>query len=129
MKIIKALRINPQTRMAFVGAGGKSSAMFKLARQYGKPIVVTASTHLMEEQLGSADWHCVVESPDDLAEFSNHDHAGVMLITGALGEDQRSAGLSSEILGELDKLTASFGFPMLIEADGSRQKPLKSPGA
>ncbi len=34
------------TSVAFVGAGGKTTAMFQLARELTPPVIVTTTTHL-----------------------------------------------------------------------------------
>jgi len=46
LKLFRALRADRSIRLALVGAGGKTTAMFQLARQLEPPVLVSASTHL-----------------------------------------------------------------------------------
>jgi molybdenum cofactor cytidylyltransferase len=122
MKLIQAFHPNQTTRMAFVGAGGKTSAIFRLAREMAGNVWVSASAHLAEEQLRLAHSHVVVGSEADI-----HSSEGVTVFTGPLGKDGRTEGLSFELLESLHRLAEDRQVPLLIEADGSRRKPLKAP--
>ena len=46
MNLAQALRLPPASSVAFVGAGGKSTALFQLARELNPPVIITATTHL-----------------------------------------------------------------------------------
>ena len=111
--------------VALVGAGGKTTALFKLARELPPPVIVTATTHLHVDQIKLADSHWNGEKLEDLASFQEN-LGGVMLITGAIDGD-RTTGLNDNIVSQLREICASHNLPLLIEADGSRQKPLKAP--
>ena len=126
MDLRKALRLAPDAQMAIVGAGGKTTAMFQIARAFGTPVVIAASTHLGVWQAKFADRHLIVTHPDDI-EGSTGQIEGVTLISGPAGEDDRLGGLDAEMLDALHRLARRLGFPLLIEADGARQKPLKAP--
>jgi molybdenum cofactor cytidylyltransferase len=55
--------------------------------------------------------------------------SGVSLVTGSLDpETQRYCGLTMGQLENLRQLAGYHALPLLIEADGSRQKALKAPG-
>ena len=125
LSLSRALRLKPFSRIAFVGSGGKTTALFLLARQI-KPVIVTASTHLSISQIKLADQHFVINSLEDCDQIEDHLPAGVILVTGPIMGD-RTAGLSAEIFSWLDKYCDRHSLPMLIEADGSRQRPLKAP--
>lgn len=140
MQISRALRldstqITPNARggktIAFVGAGGKTTAMFQLARELQSKnvnrkttIVITATTHLGVWQIPLADHHLVAETPEDIGGLSE----GVILITGPF-EAERTQPVNPDVLFWLREITQNKETPMLIEADGSRQKPLKAPDA
>ncbi|MBI3739423.1 MAG: putative selenium-dependent hydroxylase accessory protein YqeC [Chloroflexi bacterium] len=136
MFLSKALRISDNPCIAFVGAGGKTTAMFQLARELNgraeplesrrpeKPVLITATSHLGQWQIPLADYHVVARSPSDLDQLDFH---GVTLITGPIGNDERTEAVSQEVLSCLHADAKKRGIPLFIEADGSRQKPLKAP--
>jgi molybdenum cofactor cytidylyltransferase len=81
------------------------------------------------EQLALADHHFVVERETDLDPVLENLPVGVLLFTGPLGEDGRSAGLPGSLLERLHRYAGLYGLPLLIEADGSRRRPLKAPAS
>ena len=111
--------------VAFTGSGGKSTALFQLARQLPPPIMVTATTHLHIDQIKLADSHWIGEKPEDLANLEKNLH-GVMLVTGPVNED-RTTGSNNNTISWLRAVCKHHSVPLLIEADGSRQRPLKAP--
>lgn len=114
-------------RIAFAGSGGKTSALFQLARQLEPPVIVSATTHLHVDQVRLADSHRVAESPVDLDGLEEDLH-GVVLVTGPfVGEGKRTNGLEARTLDWLRELCERRALPLLLEADGSRRKPLKAP--
>lgn len=125
MNLYQALRLKPVSRIAFIGSGGKTTAMFQLARQWPAPVIVTATTHLATDQLKLADQHFVVTSPADVREASLG--PGVCLFTGPNGENDRTRGVDDRTLAEIRAVAEALNCPLLIEADGSRQRPLKAP--
>jgi molybdenum cofactor cytidylyltransferase len=126
MNLARALRTSREARVAFAGAGGKTTALFQLARSVEPPVVVTCSTHIGTWQAELADRHLVITRPDDIERFTGQIE-GVTLITGPEGEEQRLQGLDADTLSVVNDLAGQLGFPVLVEADGSRQKPLKAP--
>jgi molybdenum cofactor cytidylyltransferase len=112
--------------IAFVGAGGKTTAMFQLARQLPPPVIVTATTHLGDWQIPLADRHIIAASPAPL-EAIEHGLSGVILVTGEIEED-RTKPVDNKVLLWLREFCGYHSLPLLVEADGSRQKPLKAPG-
>jgi molybdenum cofactor cytidylyltransferase len=129
MNLASALRL-PQLgnrRLAFVGAGGKTTAMFQLSHELA-PALATASTHLGVWQLGAADRHIVWPEDEPLPDIEAWIGSGVTLITSAdkAGTD-RLKGLSPSQLMKIDALAGYHDIPVFIEADGSRQRSLKAP--
>ena len=108
--------------VAFVGAGGKSTALFQLARQLSPPVVVSATTHLGVWQIPLADKHYILREKKDIQVLPN----GVTLVTDEVKGD-RASGLDSESILWLHEVCKGISVPLLIEADGSRQKPFKAP--
>ena len=109
--------------ISLVGAGGKTSTMYQLAREcreMGKRVIVTTSTHIA----------CPGEYPvmviRKASELEPMREAGTMpgILVAAgemIGERQKLVGMP---VSELRKLSA-YCDVLLIEADGSRRLPLK----
>ena len=136
MRMLDALRLETPPRLAFVGAGGKSTALFKLARQLlttplpdsgGNTVLLTATTHLATSQLSWADHHFTLQSVEDLPHMEVNLPDGVLLFTGPEVESERTAGLPPEIIDQIYHLAQGRRLPLLVEADGSRRCPLKAP--
>lgn len=114
--------------LALVGAGGKTSAMFRLARAYSEPVFVAASAHLSVEQTYLAERCYVIERVEDLPVFEGGIPAGISLFCGSeIPEKHRVRGLDPISLERLRDLSGYHAVPLLIEADGSRGLPLKAP--
>lgn len=129
MQLAAALRLTQSPCLALVGAGGKTTALFTLARQLPPPVFITTTTHLAIAQLGLADRHYPLETSADLSALEPDSLEGVIVFTGLEAENSRVSGPGGESLEGLRSLTESRHIPLLIEADGSRQKPLKAPAA
>lgn len=141
MNLLRALRLVPVTEspagaghfvIALVGAGGKTTALFQLARQlqspianHQSPIIATATSHLGAWQIPLADRHLIAKSAHDLDSLPAN---GLTLVTGQL-EGERTCPLASELIKRLHEICRAQNWPLLIEADGSRQLPLKAPTA
>lgn len=141
MHIAHALRLDSPSAshqtVSLVGAGGKSTALFQLARQlqasmpFGRAAIkrklqiVTATTHLGVWQIPLADHHIIA---NDLNDLKNIPHEGIILITGEI-KNNRTKPVSDTILYWLREYSIQHNIPLLIEADGSRQKPLKAPAS
>ena len=55
--IDRALRAETHFCIAFIGAGGKTTTLFQLARRLPPPVIVTATSHLGAWQVTMADRH------------------------------------------------------------------------
>jgi molybdenum cofactor cytidylyltransferase len=128
MDLQKALPFAPGASLAIVGAGGKTSLLFALARAQSSRVLLTTTTHLGAWQAHEADQHLVFRSdaaaldPDQLG-------SGVCLVTGPEDAHQKLTPLPNKMLSQLRKLAREKGWSLLIEADGARQLPLKAPAA
>ncbi len=124
LTLAKALRANSALCIAFTGAGGKTTAMFQLARELLVPVIVTATTHLGAWQTELADRHIIAEKPAPLEELE-HGMSGVILITGKV-EGDRTQPIDENLSNWLHQFCGYHSIPLLIEADGARQRPLKA---
>jgi len=147
LNLFTATRLTSNTRLALTGSGGKSSALFPLGRQYlhharlqqGSStgfspapseikVILAGTTHLHLLQAKLADHHFVVQ--DRLPGWDEIDrHSGLLLFTSPASDKERWLGLSLAQMDALNAYCQQRGVPLLIEADGSRQRPLKAPGA
>jgi molybdenum cofactor cytidylyltransferase len=126
LDLTQALRLTHTPHLALVGAGGKTTALFRLARELPAPVLVTATTHLATSQIGFSNQHIILEKPDDLSRLQKDSCNDVILITGAI-EENRTSALSMDKIKWLHEFADSCHYPLLIEADGSRQRPFKAP--
>lgn len=124
----RAFRLAVPARVAFVGAGGKTTAMFKLARELNGPVIVTASTHLSTDQAQMGDKHVTLTGDESIAQIEAALVDGITVITGLAGEDKRTGGIQPRMLENIHLIADSHRIPVLVEADGSRRLPLKAPG-
>jgi molybdenum cofactor cytidylyltransferase len=129
LSLAQALRVHSSPCVAFIGSGGKTTAMFQLARtlikdQGTSPVIVTATSHLGAWQLGLADQHIMAATPDPIEKLE-HGLRGVILITGEMDGD-RTKPINDDMMNWLQRFCGYHSIPLLIEADGSRGKPLKA---
>ncbi len=124
-----ALRLPAAPFVTLTGAGGKSSLLFALAREYPAALVTT-TTHLGAWQLPWADRVFFVRTPEDVRALEDVPLPGVtLLLADSPGEDGRAPGLPAETLKTLLALGERRSLPLLVEADGARRRPLKAPAA
>ena len=124
LSLSQALRVSSSPCIALIGSGGKTTAMFQVARELPQPVIVTATSHLGTWQTGLADRHIITDAsnaPDGLERELN----GVILITGGIDGD-RTRPIHADLLNWLYQFCGYHAIPLLIEADGSRGKPLKA---
>jgi len=123
--------------LAIVGAGGKTTLLFCLAREFvdqagdgeRASVLITTTTHLAESQVELADHHLVVTTPMDLQELEQGLPPGIVLVTGPLSADRRVTGIDAPTLARMAALSQRNNVPLLVEADGARLRPLKAPAA
>lgn len=110
--------------VSFAGAGGKTTAIFQLAREIAdsKPVIVTSTTHLGVWQIPLADLHITARSEGNIQLPTK----GITLVTGEI-EQTRTKPVTEAVLNKLHEASKLQNAPLLVEADGSRQKPLKAP--
>ncbi len=129
MQLQNAFRINDTACLALTGSGGKTTALFQLARSLSgpgaRPVIVSATTHLHINQIKLADSHWTGNKPGDFSS-SVLNQGGVILITGPV-DGERTSGLDDPTIHWLHEFCLQHALPLLIEADGSRQRPLKAP--
>ena len=110
---------------ALVGAGGKTTAMLTLAEELskaGRRVIVTTTTHIFPPDTGQ---YGPVFSPEDTAGIAAAlERTGLAVAAGPLDERGKLTGVSDAQVEGLLEL-AEY---VLVEADGSRRLPCKTPG-
>jgi molybdenum cofactor cytidylyltransferase len=127
MNLKRALRVDAKKCIAFSGSGGKTTALFHLARQLDAPVLVTTTTHLSLSQLALADRILQIDESTVIEELFENLPAEIIFLRGKIEAEQRVTGIPETRLGEVHQFAHRQGIPFLIEADGSRQRPLKAP--
>jgi molybdenum cofactor cytidylyltransferase len=134
MELSHALRIKPREVVAFVGGGGKTSAMFRLADELvaqGRRVVTTTTTRIFAAQIALAPQHVVhpQDQPADqlcallTEQLVTHPH---ILVTGEPDyQIGKAFGVEPEVVEAMAALAAVDA--ILNEADGSRMRPFKAP--
>src|SRR5690349_10566442 len=99
LSLAQAFRINSSACIAFIGSGGKTTAMFQLARQLPSPVIVTATSHLGAWQLNLADQHIIAETSHSLDKLE-HGLQRVIVVTDAIKGD-RTKPVNRDVLNWL----------------------------
>ncbi len=127
MKLHLALGISSGDAVAFVGAGGKSSAILTIAGELtgaGMTVLVAPTTKML---LKEAERVGPLLTSEDLDELRTK--AGEALSGGASGVVVGSGLLSKNRVGGVEpawiSTLASLADVVLVEADGSRRRPIK----
>ena len=127
MNLAEALKPTLPARIAIVGGGGKTTALFQLAHQLQGQSWVSTTTHLGTDQLGFADRHFIVQRVDE-ENIAHWLRQKVTLLTGDFTPDDRVEGPEDDLLQQLYQVAGEKKISLLVEADGSRSRPLKAPG-
>src|SRR5215210_2210987 len=126
LKLHVALGISSGDVAAFVGAGGKSGAILAISgelTQAGMKVIVAPTTKML---LSEADRIGPLVTSEDATELraktekALSDTPGVVVGSGMLSKN-RVGGVDPEWVGDL----APLADVVLVEADGSRRRPIK----
>jgi len=135
--LIEALGLERSRLIALCGAGGKTTLMFCLAREFvaaGERVLITTTTKIARDEADG--WHAFAAASAEqalgharrLLPEDGRERSGAVIAYSAAGADgHRLAGFAPELV---DELAATGRFDrILVEADGSARKPLKAPAA
>ena len=130
MRLRDALRVQRGDVVAFIGAGGKTSALFRLAeelRNEGWRVLATTTTALNTHEIQRAPLAAKLSrntKPTEIRAWLDN-HGFVFLHAGEDHTKQHVIGFHPEVITELvDTVNSDV---LLIEADGARRRPLKAP--
>lgn len=108
--------------ISLVGGGGKTSAMYELARELagmGKRVIITTTTHIKRPE----GYQVVITDRAEMLRSAVWE--GNVLVTGREAPNGKLKGLPDEEIPRLSR----FCDVLLIEADGAKCLPLKVPAA
>jgi len=130
MRLRKALNIKPGDVVSFVGAGGKTTAIYKLAGelcQIGHSVITTTTTQIWPPTPDQSPCLIVEADPQALltkAETALRQH-GHVTIGRKINSEGKLEGLSADVLRDLYPVADV----LLVEADGARGRSVKAPAA
>jgi len=130
MQLSQALDLRRGDVAALIGAGGKTTTMFRLAkelREKGRKVLVTTTTKIFKPSKPHVDRLFLVDNVDALAQACSDIGAPVVIGAGAgVSEDGKLLGLPAPWL---DRLNDGKQFDaILVEADGAASRLFKVPG-
>lgn len=129
MKLADALSLADHEIVALVGGGGKTSAMFRLAREIverGGRVITTTTTRIFAAQIGLAPVHvAAADATKDRVAEALTAHRHVVVIGPSDPKTGKADGVSLELFRRLRTWFPDVG--ILNEADGSRMRPFKAP--
>lgn len=128
--LIEALALGPKELIGLVGGGGKTTLMFRLAKEYlanGKRVVTTTTTKIFEPTPEETPFLLVEEDERKIKRqfvflLEKYQH---LTIAAQRIESGKLSGLSPDLIGELWLENEVDG--LIVEADGAKRKPLKAP--
>ncbi|MCB8943799.1 MAG: putative selenium-dependent hydroxylase accessory protein YqeC [Ardenticatenaceae bacterium] len=123
--LLTAFDIGKQPELiAIVGGGGKTSLMFALAKALPGNVIITTTTRIFAAQMKLATAVCTTS---DLSQLGQHltQHGSCLVIGDVQGD--KAVGVDPALPGQLlARLDVDF---VIVEADGSRMRPIKAPAA
>lgn len=128
--LIESLDLNEREMISLVGAGGKTTLMFRLARELfveGKKVVTTTTTKILEPASGETAFLFIHPDEDRLKGFVLQRLGQYHHITLAR-ERLESGKLKGVSSGLVNDLWSSHEIDaIIIEADGAAGRPVKAP--
>jgi probable selenium-dependent hydroxylase accessory protein YqeC len=131
VKLADALGLAADDIVALVGGGGKTTAMFRLAREVverGGRAITTTTTRIFAAQIALSPAHVSAAAATyESVRAALAAHGQVLVI----GETDASTGKAEGVSLELFRRLRGWcpGACVLNEADGSRMRPFKAPAA
>jgi probable selenium-dependent hydroxylase accessory protein YqeC len=129
MELAQAVDLRRGEMSALIGAGGKTTAMFRLAkelRDQGCKVLVTTTTKIFKPTKPHVDRLFLIEDIDDFLDASAQINPPAIVGAGhGVNEEGKLLGLPAAWLDRLDQ--AGKYDAILIEADGAASRLFKIP--
>lgn len=126
MKLQRAFDIVPGDVVAFIGAGGKTSALIALGHELaesGLRVLATTTTRISTDQLDLMPYAARLDTAMAAVSLALNDHRFVFLYDDI--RQNKVYGAATDLIPHLlDSIDSDV---LLIEADGARGLPLKAP--
>ena len=121
MNLSDYIELETKDIISFVGAGGKTTMMFKLAEELRRnnKVLVTTTTKIYRPLEDRYDFICT--NKKKLSKYVGMKENGIYVLGLGVNKENKILGLSDK---QLDELAAHFDY-ILIEADGAKEKQLK----
>jgi probable selenium-dependent hydroxylase accessory protein YqeC len=121
MKLNNYIGLEKKDVICFVGAGGKTTMMFRLAEELrpSSKVLVTTTTKIYVPPKDKYDFIC--NNSETLHKYIHMKENGIYVLGSGVNEEDKVLGLHEK---QLDELAPHFDY-ILIEADGSKEKQLK----
>ena len=127
----EAFDIHQKDVISLVGAGGKTTLMFALARELvlnKKGVITTTTTKIFPPSTHDSPYLLISQKEDEIVNFIlkkvdelNH----ITIVSKVLADSGKLQGIDPLLISRL--LTLSPVNYIIVEADGASQKPLKAP--
>lgn len=129
MDIIKCfdISVNMNELISIVGGGGKTTTMFHLARRLkhlNKKVLVTTTTAIYVPKADDYDNLVIL---DENIVHSRYLDNTITVMGSRISSENKLLGVSKEYIDDLFK-TSLFDY-ILVEADGSKGRPIKAPAS
>ncbi len=123
--VVEALGLERAPELvAIVGGGGKSSLMFDLAQALAGRVVMTTTTRIFAAQMSQAEEVCTLADENWRERLDAFD-SSLLMVGGVEGD--RAVGVPAELPAEILARPGVDG--VVVEADGSRMRPVKAPAS
>jgi len=128
----QAFNISPKEVISLVGAGGKTTLMFALARELASDkgcVITTTTTKILEPLTSESPFLLMAKDEEALLNLFLQNAGRYKHITLAREKlaSGKLDGISPELVMKLSNLVqASY---VIVEADGAARRPLKAPNA
>jgi len=127
--LTRALGLERSRVVSLCGAGGKTTLLFALAREFvaaGERVLITTTTKMARDEVER--WPCFAAAgAGQVFENAGGLSGAAVAFSGWSVEGDKAIGFAPELINELAR-TRHFD-RILVEADGSARKPLKAPAA
>jgi probable selenium-dependent hydroxylase accessory protein YqeC len=128
--LTEALGAGAREVISLVGAGGKTTLMFRLAKELsllGKRVVTTTTTRILEPASGETGSLFVDSDEERIKNFvrDHLDQYGHITIARERLESRKLKGVSPNLVDDLCRL--KWVDSVIIEADGAAGRPVKAP--
>jgi probable selenium-dependent hydroxylase accessory protein YqeC len=130
-RLCEALLLHGGGVVSLVGAGGKTSLMYRLAHELaggGQTVLTTTTTRIYSPAADECAVCILAPTAGQILEHAARRIGRHRHMTAAAGRNAESGKLSGLALKEIERLQASRVFDwIIVEADGAGGRPLKAP--